>query len=85
MSERDCEEEDDAPPPPGFLTLTKADCNDGACHAGSDAKGTESESVANVEKQFDESTGKKREYHLFRQYTEIKRWKTAPDSELEDA
>jgi hypothetical protein len=71
MSERDCEEEHDAPPPTGFSTPTKADRNDGAGHAGSAAEGTESESVADVEKQFDESTGKKREYHPFRQYTEI--------------
>ncbi len=40
--------------------------------------------IPDVEKQSDESTGKKREYHPFRQYTEIKRWKTGADSELED-
>ncbi len=34
------------------------------------------ESDADVEKQFNESTGKKREYHPFLQYTEVMRWKT---------
>ncbi len=58
--------------------------NDGAGHAEPDAEGTESESDADVEKQFEESTGKKREYHPFRRYTEIKRWKTGAASELED-
>jgi hypothetical protein len=84
MPRRDSEEEDDALSPPGFSTPTKAIRNDGAGHAEPDAEGTESESDADVEKQFDESTGKKREYHPFRQYTEIKRWKTGAESELED-
>ncbi len=52
-----CEEEHDAPQLPGFSTLTKADCNDGACHAEQDAKGTKDASDADVEKQFDESMG----------------------------
>ncbi len=68
---------------PGFSTPTKADRNDGVGHAEPEAEGTEDEADANVEKQFDESTGKKREYHPFRQYTEIKRWKTGSESELE--
>ena len=76
MPRRESEEEDDALSPPGFSTPTKVIRNDGAGHAEPDAEGTESESDAVVEKQFDESTGKKREYHPFRQYTEIKRWKT---------
>ncbi len=84
MSGRECEEEHDAPPPPGVSTPTKANGNDGASHAEPDVEGTESESDADVEKQCDESTGKKREYHPFRQYTEIKRWKTRAESELED-
>ncbi len=67
--------------PPGFITPTKADHNDGAGHAEPEAEGTEDESAAEVEKQFDESTGKKREYHPFSQYTEIKRWKTGSESE----
>ena len=83
MSDRECEEEDDAPLPPAFTTPTKAISNDGACHAEPDAKGTEYGSEAYVEKQLEESTGKKREYHPFRQYTEIKRWKTGSDSILE--
>ena len=81
MPRRDSEEEDDALSPPGFSTPAKVIRNDGAGHAEPDAEGTESESDADVEKQFDESTGKKREYHPFRQYTEIKRWKTGADSE----
>jgi hypothetical protein len=32
-----------------------------------DAKGTEADSDPDVEKQFDESTGKKREYHPYLQ------------------
>ena len=84
MPRRESEEDDDALSPPGFSTPTNASCNDGACHAEPDAEGTESESDADVEKQFDESTGKKREYHPFCLYTEIKRWKTGAESELED-
>ncbi len=57
MSDRESEEELDAPPLPGFSTPTKADCNDGAGHAEQDAEGTKVESDADVEKQFDESTG----------------------------
>ncbi len=57
MSDRECEEEHDALLPPGFSTPTKADHNDGAGHAELDAEGTEIESDADVEKQFDESTG----------------------------
>ena len=69
MSDREFEEELDAPPPPGFSTPTKVNGNDGAGHAKPDAEATECESDADVEKQFDESTGKKQEYHPFRQYT----------------
>ncbi len=58
MSGREFEEEVDAPLSPVFSTLTKASHNDGACHASSDADGTEDESDANVEEQLDESTGK---------------------------
>ncbi len=41
--------------------------------------------IAYVEKQFDESTGKKREYRPFLKYTEVMRWKTWPDFVLEPA
>jgi hypothetical protein len=54
MSDRECEEEHDAPPPLAFTTPTKASRNDGACHSDQDAEGTEDESDADVEKQFDE-------------------------------
>ena len=57
MPRRDSEEGDAAPPPPSFTTPTKLSCNDGACHAKPDVEGTESKSDADVEKQFDESTG----------------------------
>ncbi len=83
MSDREREEEHDAPLPPGFSTLTKAMRRDGACHAEPEAEGTEDESHADDEIEFEESTSKKREYHPFRQYTEVKRWKTVADSELE--
>ncbi len=57
MSRRESEEDNAVPPPPILTTRTKVSCNDGAGHAGSGAEGTESESDANVEKQFDELTG----------------------------
>ena len=59
MSCRSDEEEDAAPPLPGFSTPTKAIRNDsdGAAHAESDAERMETKSEADVEKQFDESTG----------------------------
>ncbi len=55
-------------------TQSRDDLSIAACHAEPDAEGTEPESSANVEKQFDESMGrKKREYHLFLEYTEVMR------------
>ena len=57
MPRRDSEDGDAAPPPPSFTTPTKLSHNDEACHAKQDAKGTKSKSDADVEKQFDESTG----------------------------
>ncbi len=59
---RSDEEDQSALPPPGFSTPTKANRNDRACHGCPDAEGTESESDSDVEKQFEESTGKKRKY-----------------------
>ena len=46
MSCRTDEEEDAAPPLPGFSTPTKAIRNDGAAHAESDAERMETESEA---------------------------------------
>ncbi len=63
MPRRESEEEDGALSPPAFTTPTKAFRNDGAGHAEPDAEGAESESDADVEYQFDESTGKKRIYN----------------------
>ena len=57
MSRSESEEIDSALPPPGFSTPTKAIRNDGAAHTESDAERMETESDADVEKQFDESTG----------------------------
>ena len=85
MSCRSDEEEDAAPPPPGYTTPTKPNRNDGAAHAEPDAEGTNAESDADVEKQFDESTGKKRKYSAFHEYCEVGRWTTGEDSELEPA
>ena len=79
------EEEDAAPPPPGYTTPTKRNSNHGAAHAESNAEVTNAESYADLEKQFDESTGKKRKYHPYLRYTEVKRWTTGEDSMLEPA
>ena len=57
MSDREADEEQSALLPPGFTAPTKSICNDGAGHGGQDAEETDSESDANVEKEFDESTG----------------------------
>ena len=83
MSDREADEERDAPPPPGFSMPTKVNGNDGACHAEPDAEGTESESNADVEKNFDESTRKTRKYYPYLKYTEVKRWSTGKDFMLE--
>ena len=74
MSCPEPEEVDAAPPPPGYSTPTKADRNAGAAHAESNAEGTNAESDADVEKQFDESTGKmhkKRKFAPFHEYRVI--------------
>jgi hypothetical protein len=68
-----------------LTTPTKANCNEGACHADPVAEGTESESVPNVEKQFDESTSKNHKYNAFLTCTEVKRYSTSVDSILEPA
>ena len=71
MSCPEPEQIDAAPPPPGFTTPTKAIRNDGAAHAESDAERMETASEADVDKQFDESTGKmhkKRKYAPFHEY-----------------
>ena len=66
MPRQDHEEEDPGPPPPGFTTRTKANRNEGAGHGrgGSDAEETEAECDPDVEKQFDESTGKMRNFQI---------------------
>ena len=82
---QESEEEEDAPPLPGFTTPTKANRNDGAGHPDPDAEGLETESDADAEQQFDESTGKKRKYSPFHEYREVGRCATGEDSELEPA
>ena len=57
MPRQESVDNDAAPPEPGFSTPTKAICNDGAGHAGPDAEEMQTKSDADVEKQFDESTG----------------------------
>ena len=57
MSCPESEEIDAAPPLPGFTTPTKPIRNDGAGHAGPDAERMETESDADVEKEFEKSTG----------------------------
>ena len=85
MSCRSDEEDDAAPQPPGFSTPTKSKSNDGACHAEPDAERMQTKSDANIEKQFDKSTGKKGQYHPFLEYREVGRWATGDDSESEPA
>ena len=51
------DEDDAALPRPGYSTPTKAIRNDGVAHGEPDAERMETESDANVEKQFDKSTG----------------------------
>ncbi len=74
MPRRESEEEDDAPLQPAFTTPTKASGNDGAGHAEPDAEGTEDEFDADVEKQFDKPTGKKRNYTGYRLAAPAERW-----------
>ncbi len=57
MSDREAEEEQFALLPPVFTAPTNSICNDGAGHGGQDAEETDSESDADVEKEFDESMG----------------------------
>ncbi len=66
------EQDQIAPLPPVFTTQTKAIGNDVASHAGMDAEETKAKLEANVEKQFNVSTGNKRKYNSYLQYTEIK-------------
>ena len=66
-------------------TPPQDESNGGAAHAESDAQGMETESDADIAKQFDKSTGKKRKYNPYLVYTEVKRWTTGEDSILETA
>ena len=60
------EEIDAAPPLPGCSTPPQNESNGGAAHAESDAGRMETESEADGEKQFDKSTGKKRNYAVMK-------------------
>ena len=73
-----------APPPPGVSTPTKAIRNDGAGHAEPDADRMDTESEADVEKQFGESTGKKRRNAGPLVYRVVKEWTTGPQAKLEE-
>ena len=79
------EEIDAAPSPPRRTTPQQDESNGRAAHAKPDAEGMQTESDADGEKQFDESTGKKRKYNPYLTYTEVKRWTTGEDSILEPA
>ena len=83
MSCRSDEEGDAALLPRGYSTPTKAIHNDGAGHAETDAEGMQTESDADAEKQFDESTGKKRKYCPFLEYRVVKEWPTGEHALLE--
>ena len=72
-----------APPPPGFSTPTKAIRNDRAGHAGQDAERMETESEADVEKEFEKSTGKKRRNAGPLVYRFVKQWTTGSKAKLE--
>ena len=87
MSCRSNEEESNAPPDPSFSTPTKVIRNAGAAHAESDAERmvTEPDADASVEKQFDKSTGKKRKFAPFHEYSVVGQWATCPNSLLETA
>jgi hypothetical protein len=85
MPRQESEDDNAAPLQPAFPLQTKAIRNYGACHGKQDAEGTESESDADVERAFNESTGKKCRYNPYLQYTEVKRWSTGADSILEPA
>ena len=77
---RSDDEGDAAPPPPAFSTPTKADRNDGAGHAKPDAERMETESDADAEQSFDESTDKKRKNTV--QEAQVK-FSVLPDSMVE--
>jgi hypothetical protein len=76
-----------APPPPVSPPPPQDESNGGAAHAESDVERMESESDGDGEKKFDKSTGKKRNhtYGAFREYREVGRWPTGPDSLLDPA
>ncbi len=60
----------------------------GHVNPDADSEGTNAESDPDVEKQFDESTGKnrkKRKFASFHEYRVVEEWATGPDSFLEDA
>ena len=83
MSRQESVENDAAHPPPGFTTPTKAKSNDGAGHGEPDSNRMETESEADVEKQFGESTGKKRCYAGPLTYRIIQEWTTGPTATKE--
>jgi hypothetical protein len=62
----------------------KAIRNHGACHADPDAEGTKAESDADVEKEFHESTGQKRNYNCNHAYQGVGHG-TSPSFQMSDA
>ena len=66
MPRPESEEVDAAPPPPVCPTPPQDESNGGAAHAESNAERMETESEADVDKQFDKSTGKKPSFYFVR-------------------
>ena len=66
MSCPSSEEIEAAPPPPVCPTPQQDESNGGAAHAESNAERMETESEADVDKQFDKSTGKKPSFYFVR-------------------
>ena len=88
MSCPEPEQIDAAPPPPGCTTPPQVESNGGAAHAESDAERMETASEGDVEKEFEESTGKmhkKRKFAPPHEYRLIEEWVLGPDSVMEPA
>ena len=83
MPRQESEQEDAALPPPGFTTPTKAIRNAGAGHGEPDAERMETASEGEGEKEFEESTGKKRRNTGPLVYRVVKQWTTGSQAKLE--
>ena len=75
---------DAALPPPRCSTPTQDESNGGAGHVSPDAGRMETDSDADVEKEFEKSTGKKHSYAGPLVYQVVKEWTIGPQAKLED-